>query len=208
MGASNRETGPFTTEVSQSLKIKNTNRTPIAFKVRSCLLLCYIYTHLLTMYSIYRSRPPPPSSTAPSQDMPRHHLLTRLQILCPPKFRKNRARQGSRGYGYVLLLGELLRKCFSADDFPAVLLQAMKQDPPLDIKCRDKFLVQSVAVTADKEFTNIASIVRIMELSCRICLLTGHSGSMLMRRKSPVSKRRRFGLSTLHQEVLQLRLHL
>lgn len=40
-----------------------------------------------------------------------------------------------------------------------VLLQAMKQEPPLDAKCRDKFLVQSVAVTADKEFTNINAIV-------------------------------------------------
>ncbi len=35
----------------------------------------------------------------------------------------------------------------------------MKQEPPLDAKCRDKFLVQSVAVTADKEFANIGSIV-------------------------------------------------
>lgn len=40
-----------------------------------------------------------------------------------------------------------------------VLLQAMKEDPPLDAKCRDKFLVQSVAVSADKEFSNVASIV-------------------------------------------------
>ncbi|KAF2467010.1 MSP domain-containing protein [Lindgomyces ingoldianus] len=39
-----------------------------------------------------------------------------------------------------------------------ILLQAMKEDPPLEAKCRDKFLVQSVAVTADKEFTNVASI--------------------------------------------------
>lgn len=36
----------------------------------------------------------------------------------------------------------------------------MKEQPPIDAKCRDKFLVQSVAVTADKEFTNIADIVR------------------------------------------------
>jgi hypothetical protein len=35
----------------------------------------------------------------------------------------------------------------------------MKEQPPLDAKCRDKFLVQSVAVTADKEFTNIGAIV-------------------------------------------------
>jgi hypothetical protein len=42
----------------------------------------------------------------------------------------------------------------------SVLLQAMKQEPPEDAKCRDKFLVQSVAVTSDKEFTNINEIVR------------------------------------------------
>jgi hypothetical protein len=36
----------------------------------------------------------------------------------------------------------------------------MKEQPPPDAKCRDKFLVQSVAVTADKEFTNIGAIVR------------------------------------------------
>jgi hypothetical protein len=36
----------------------------------------------------------------------------------------------------------------------------MKAEPPLDAKCRDKFLVQSVAITSDKEFTNVAQIVR------------------------------------------------
>jgi hypothetical protein len=39
-----------------------------------------------------------------------------------------------------------------------ILLQAMKEDPPPDAKCRDKFLVQSVLVTADKEFTNVGSL--------------------------------------------------
>jgi hypothetical protein len=38
-----------------------------------------------------------------------------------------------------------------------VLLQAMKEDPAPDAKCRDKFLVQSVAVSADKEFNNVRS---------------------------------------------------
>jgi hypothetical protein len=37
----------------------------------------------------------------------------------------------------------------------------MKEDPPPEAKCRDKFLVQSVAVTTDKEFSNIAAIVRL-----------------------------------------------
>ncbi|KAL8828933.1 MAG: hypothetical protein Q9191_002303 [Dirinaria sp. TL-2023a] len=40
-----------------------------------------------------------------------------------------------------------------------VLLQAMKEDPPLDARCRDKFLVQSIPITQDKESSNIAAIV-------------------------------------------------
>lgn len=39
-----------------------------------------------------------------------------------------------------------------------VLLQAMKEDPPPDQKCRDKFLVQSVIVPADKDLSNIPSV--------------------------------------------------
>lgn len=42
-----------------------------------------------------------------------------------------------------------------------VLLQAMKEDPPLDAKCRDKFLVQTVAVSEVKNFPNVASIVSL-----------------------------------------------
>lgn len=41
----------------------------------------------------------------------------------------------------------------------AVLLQAMKQDPPADAKCRDKFLVQAVPISGDKEFATVANIV-------------------------------------------------
>ena len=37
----------------------------------------------------------------------------------------------------------------------------MKEDPPLDAKCRDKFLVQSVAVHDVKNFPNVASIVSL-----------------------------------------------
>lgn len=35
----------------------------------------------------------------------------------------------------------------------------MKDEPPLDAKCKDKFLVQTVAVTGDLEFANVTSIV-------------------------------------------------
>ena len=35
----------------------------------------------------------------------------------------------------------------------------MKEDPSADAKCKDKFLVQSVAITGDLEFSNVTSIV-------------------------------------------------
>ncbi|KIM95150.1 hypothetical protein OIDMADRAFT_206175 [Oidiodendron maius Zn] len=89
---------PFTTEVSQVLKIRNPNHTPVAFKVKT---------------------------TAPKQYCVRPN--------------SGRIEPGK-------------------EVEVTVLLQAMKQEPPPDAKCRDKFLVQSVAVTADKEFTNITAI--------------------------------------------------
>ncbi|KAL5344913.1 phosphatidylinositol-binding protein scs2 [Pseudogymnoascus australis] len=89
---------PFTREVSQVLKIKNPNLTPVAFKVKT---------------------------TAPKQYCVRPN--------------SGRIEPGK-------------------EVEVSVLLQAMKVEPPADTRCRDKFLVQSVAVTADKEFTNIAQI--------------------------------------------------
>lgn len=46
-----------------------------------------------------------------------------------------------------------------ADNY-SVLLQAMKDEPAADAKCKDKFLVQTVAVTREMEFSNVTSIVR------------------------------------------------
>ncbi|RTE69166.1 hypothetical protein BHE90_016453, partial [Fusarium euwallaceae] len=47
----------------------------------------------------------------------------------------------------------------------AVLLQAMKQDPPPDARCRDKFLVQSAPITAEKEFASIANVLETTDKS-------------------------------------------
>lgn len=49
----------------------------------------------------------------------------------------------------------------------SVLLQAMKEDPPPDARCRDKFLVQSVAITADKDVSNVAQIWANIEQTSR-----------------------------------------
>jgi len=59
-----------------------------------------------------------------------------------------------------------------------VLLQAMKEEPPLDTKCKDKFLVQAVAITGDMEYSNITSIFdkaakpSIQERKIRVNFLT------------------------------------
>ncbi|KAK3680622.1 PapD-like protein [Podospora appendiculata] len=47
----------------------------------------------------------------------------------------------------------------------SVLLQAMKQEPAPDARCRDKFLVQSVTITGDKEFANVQQIWDSVEKS-------------------------------------------
>ncbi|KAF9908711.1 phosphatidylinositol-binding protein scs2 [Lobosporangium transversale] len=44
-----------------------------------------------------------------------------------------------------------------------VQMQAMKEEPPADFKCKDKFLVQSVAITAEREQLPAADLWPTME---------------------------------------------
>ncbi|WAO89872.1 MSP domain-containing protein [Fusarium falciforme] len=94
---------PFTSEVAQTLTIKNPSSTPVAFKVKT---------------------------TAPKQYCVRPN-----------------AGRIEAGQSFDV----------------AVLLQAMKQDPPPDARCRDKFLVQSAPITAEKEFASIANVLETTE---------------------------------------------
>jgi hypothetical protein len=48
-----------------------------------------------------------------------------------------------------------------------VLLQALKEDPPLDFKCRDKFLVQSVLVSSDATDANVTSMWQNIEKNAK-----------------------------------------
>jgi vesicle-associated membrane protein-associated protein A len=40
------------------------------------------------------------------------------------------------------------------------MLQALKEEPPLNTKCKDKFLIQSTIITHDKETLPLSEIVR------------------------------------------------
>ena len=39
------------------------------------------------------------------------------------------------------------------------MLQAMKEEPPLAAKCKDKFLIQSTTITPEKETLSLGDIV-------------------------------------------------
>lgn len=41
-----------------------------------------------------------------------------------------------------------------------VLLQPMKEEPPINAKCKDKFLVQSAFIAPDDELKSLAEMVR------------------------------------------------
>ena len=41
-----------------------------------------------------------------------------------------------------------------------VMLQAMKEDLPTNTKCKDKFLIQSIVINAEKEAMSLQEIVR------------------------------------------------
>jgi len=41
------------------------------------------------------------------------------------------------------------------------MLQAMKEEPPLSAKCKDKFLIQSTTITPEKETLTLNDIVSL-----------------------------------------------
>ena len=47
----------------------------------------------------------------------------------------------------------------------------MKEDPPLDAKCRDKFLVQSVAITPERDLGSITAIVSDVVFALKAILM-------------------------------------
>jgi vesicle-associated membrane protein-associated protein A len=42
------------------------------------------------------------------------------------------------------------------------MLQALKEEPPLNTKCKDKFLIQSTVITPEKETMTLHDIVCIL----------------------------------------------
>ncbi|KAF9183119.1 phosphatidylinositol-binding protein scs2 [Haplosporangium sp. Z 767] len=71
-----------------------------------------------------------------------------------------------------------------------VQMQAMREDPPLDFKCKDKFLVQSVAITAEREHLSLQDLwptiereakdqIREKKIRCAYLAPLGHESSQI-----------------------------
>lgn len=138
---------PFTVEVSETLRIKNPNATPIAFKVKT---------------------------TAPKQYCVR-----------PNSGRIEPGREVE----------------------VSVLLQAMKADPAPDFKCRDKFLVQSIPITSDKEFNSVTEIwdkaekKEVQEKKIRVVFLTADDPDALAPASTPARPISSSGVSQLSSKI-------
>jgi hypothetical protein len=66
----------------------------------------------------------------------------------------------------------------------------MKTEPPADAKCRDKFLVQSVAITGDKVFDNVQQIVWLPLIVETSVVRTDFVHSGIPSRELPFKRRR------------------
>lgn len=53
----------------------------------------------------------------------------------------------------------------SANKYPflSVMLQAMKEEPPMNAKCKDKFLIQSTIITPEKETVPLQEMVCVKD---------------------------------------------
>lgn len=69
----------------------------------------------------------------------------------------------------------------------------MREDPPPEARCRDKFLVQSIAITPEREMPNVAAIVS-HPLIIRYSALTIISGRMLRKFQKMIFKNVKFEL--------------
>ncbi|KAL8833686.1 MAG: hypothetical protein Q9170_004131 [Blastenia crenularia] len=66
----------------------------------------------------------------------------------------------------------------------------MKEDPPPDARCRDKFLVQTVAISPDSDPSNIPAIVGRANSSCLLLLIVSKWQNIEKVSKSSIQERK------------------
>ena len=89
-------------------------------------------------------------------------------------------------------------------DCQVVLLQAMREDPPPDARCRDKFLVQSIAITPERDLGTVTAIVSQYAIFGAAGADKAYSGRMLKRLPRELLRSGRFVWSSYQQKELHL----
>ena len=83
---------------------------------------------------------------------------------------------------------------------PSVMLQAMKEEPPLAAKCKDKFLIQSTLITPEKETLPLQDIVRAVS-HCRSTVALTQPYVSGTERPRTASVPRRYVWRTFHRKA-------
>lgn len=144
-------TGPFDNVVKQSLRISNHNALPVAFKVKTTAPKVCSHSSI----ALHRSDGGVSSTIA---------FVRILAGWSPGKRLKSQ------------VIRQWLASPQSLSDGSPVMLQAMKDEPPLSVKCKDKFLIQSTAITPEKASLPLQEIVRHL-LSMTRSRLSSRSGT-------------------------------
>lgn len=135
--------GPFTKVVQRILTVTNHNEQPVAFKVKTTAPKVCTFSRFVSSKHIDLT------------------IAVNVDILCQTELRKNRGWpdcRGSRCVSRSPFVAQVLNVAYFSST--SVLLQAMREEPPLSIKCKDKFLVQSTFITPEKEALSLHDLVR------------------------------------------------
>jgi hypothetical protein len=83
-----------------------------------------------------------------------------------------------------------------------VLLQAMKEEPPLNGKCKDKFLIQSTIITPEKENMTLHELVGVSNICCSCtCVDVGLGSGITSTETTPRYTNRKSKSSICHPLV-------
>lgn len=132
--------GPLTQVVKRSLTITNQNSLPVAFKVKTTApkvtltaIVVWVYFSWVHWVQLYCVRPNS-GRVEPGES---------VEV------------SGKR----VVAASSIILNSFLLS---SVMLQPLKEEPPLNSKCKDKFLVQSTFITPDKETMALHDLVSVI----------------------------------------------
>lgn len=167
--------GPLTTLVKQSLKVTNSNSQPVAFKVKTTAPKQYCVRPNSGRIEPGETVEVSGGSLFLGLGIARLYYKEEVRIKDSTALVGKRRRRDLEPMANQPSVHPPLPSHpadLSSATFPTVLLQPMKEDPAPNAKCRDKFLVQSVIITPEREGSPLTDLVRPFLLSLLSSKLT------------------------------------